>query len=207
MPYEKIEVPFEGGGTIKLVKLALGQSWYAAGPIHVFLGGTSLTPDEPAWAVMYFDGASRKTDKHINLRVYAKKWLEDRWLNPVTTDLLMDLAGVVCAPDAPPPVPEQVTSGDYLETIEKIKDELVWGIEEGSIKDRQAVRERLCACVDRSVYVGDYVLGLVALKYAPLRPPVGPVRKLVKSTMYDAVANALFDTAEFRKLPKKAAVS
>jgi hypothetical protein len=206
MPYEKIEVPFEDGTPIKLVKLVLGRSWYAAGPVNVFMGGSKLNFVDPAWAVMYHDGASGKTDKHINLQPYAKKWLGDRWLNPVTTDLLMDLAAVLCAPDAPPPVPEQVIAGDYLETIEKIRDEVLAGIKEGSIKDRRTMRERLCHCVDNSVYAEDYEMGLVALKHAAGKP-TGQVRRLVKSTMYDMVSKQVFETAEFRKLPKKAVMA
>src|SRR4051812_38258558 len=104
MPYEKIEAAVENGGKLRLLKLAFGRSWYAAGPCHVALGGTVLTSDRaPAIAAIYHDGAANSTEQHINLRQHATKWLTDRWLNPTAAELLIDLALEVCKPDDVPP--------------------------------------------------------------------------------------------------------
>lgn len=204
MPYEKIEAPFEGtDDKIRLLKLAFGRTWYAVGPCDVYLGLTKLNAGDKAIAVMYHDGAAQKLEKHINLRHYATKWLTDRWLNPTAAELLIDLSLELCKPDDVGPVERQVVDGDYFETMEKMADELVAGIKEGSIRDRRTLRERIVFCVEQSIYCTDYQMALVSLRCCEGRP-VGQVQRLAKTAMYDGVAKLVFKTGEFSRLPKKA---
>lgn len=204
MAHEIIEAKFEND-TIKLLKLTFGRSWYAVGPCDVFLGGTKLTSKEKAVAAIYRHGPDGTTDKRIDVRANVEKWLTDRWLNPTAASLAIDLATELFKNVEPLEYQRQVCEGQYRETVEKIADELVEGIKGGEIKDRRTLRERICFCVENSVYHNEYEMALDALRFSEGRP-VGAVRRLVKTAMYDGVEKLLVASGEWNRLPKKATI-